>query len=85
MYSDTFISENKVRKWVQQFKDGHDNVHDEDNSSRPYLVTDDLVASVEAKIQGQEDVNDEKRAGRLSTSTTDKKVENGIGQSSNHR
>lgn len=51
VYGDTVMSESKVRKWVRQFKDGRDNVHDEDRSGRPSLIRDDLVASVEAKIR----------------------------------
>nr|XP_060640821.1 protein FAM32A isoform X1 [Anolis sagrei ordinatus] len=51
VYGDTVMSESKVRKWVRQFKDGRDNVHDEDRSGRPSLITDDLVASVEARIR----------------------------------
>ncbi|GBM04061.1 hypothetical protein AVEN_247934-1 [Araneus ventricosus] len=40
----------KVRKWVRVFKAGRDNVHDESRSGRPSVITDDMVASVEAKI-----------------------------------
>ncbi|MEX5543814.1 hypothetical protein, partial [Pseudomonas poae] len=51
VYDDTVMSESKVHKWVRQFKDGRDNIHDEDRSGRPSLITDDLVASVEARIR----------------------------------
>lgn len=30
-----------VRKWVREFKDGCKNVHDEEHSSRPSVITDD--------------------------------------------
>ncbi|KAG8239104.1 hypothetical protein J437_LFUL011713 [Ladona fulva] len=43
VYGDTVMSESKVH--------GRDNVHDEDCSGRPSLITDDLVASVEARIR----------------------------------
>ncbi|GBN64154.1 hypothetical protein AVEN_175036-1 [Araneus ventricosus] len=44
------MCEGKVRKWVRDFKAGSDNVHDESRSGRPSVITDDMVASVEAKI-----------------------------------
>ncbi|GFV37211.1 HTH_48 domain-containing protein [Trichonephila clavipes] len=37
------MSSSKVRKWVRAFKDGRENVHDEPRSSRPSVITDDLV------------------------------------------
>ena len=51
VYGDTVMSESKVRKWVREFKDGRDNVRDEGRSGRPSLITDELVASVEARIR----------------------------------
>lgn len=45
------MSEGKVRKWIWDFKDGHDNVHDEARFGSPSLITDDFVASVETKIR----------------------------------
>ncbi|GBL89352.1 hypothetical protein AVEN_225874-1 [Araneus ventricosus] len=50
VYGATAMCEGKVRKWVRDFKAGRDNVHDESRSGRPSVITDDVVASVEAKI-----------------------------------
>ncbi|GBM89676.1 Histone-lysine N-methyltransferase SETMAR [Araneus ventricosus] len=44
------MCEGKVRKWARDFKAGRDNVHDESRSGRPSVITDNMVASVEAKI-----------------------------------
>ncbi|GBM06346.1 hypothetical protein AVEN_121386-1 [Araneus ventricosus] len=44
------MCEGKVRKWVRDFKAGRDNVHDDFRSDRPSVITNDMVASVEAKI-----------------------------------
>jgi len=40
---DNAMSDGIVRKWVQMFTEGRDNVHDEAQSGRPSLVNDDLV------------------------------------------
>ncbi|GFV71582.1 uncharacterized protein TNCV_1397791 [Trichonephila clavipes] len=44
------MSDSKVRKWVRKFKDGQTNVLDEERSSRPSGITDDLMQAVEAEI-----------------------------------
>ncbi|GBM66431.1 hypothetical protein AVEN_31744-1 [Araneus ventricosus] len=44
------MCEGEVRKWVTEFKAGRDNVHDDSRSGRPSVITDVMVASVEAKI-----------------------------------
>lgn len=44
------MTEGKVSKWVRDFKDGCENIHNEACSARPPLITDELVASVEVKI-----------------------------------
>ncbi|GBM52622.1 hypothetical protein AVEN_16736-1 [Araneus ventricosus] len=44
------MSEGKVRKWARDFKAGRDNIHADSRSSRSSVITDDMVASVEAKI-----------------------------------
>ncbi|GBM82662.1 hypothetical protein AVEN_200566-1 [Araneus ventricosus] len=48
VYGATAMREGKVRKWARDFKAGRDNVHDESRSGRPSVITDDMVASVEA-------------------------------------
>ncbi|GFV02944.1 uncharacterized protein TNCV_2744071 [Trichonephila clavipes] len=44
------MSDSKVQKWVTKFKDGRINVHGEDRSCRPSVITDDLMQAVETKI-----------------------------------
>jgi transposase len=44
------MREGTVRNWCRMFKDGRKNVHDEERSGRPSVVSDDLVESVEQKI-----------------------------------
>ncbi|GBN04491.1 hypothetical protein AVEN_112942-1 [Araneus ventricosus] len=46
VYGATAMCQGKVRKWVRDFKA----VHDDSRSGRPSVITDDMVASVEAKI-----------------------------------
>ncbi|GBM04738.1 hypothetical protein AVEN_20185-1 [Araneus ventricosus] len=50
VYGATAMCEGKVCKWVREFKAGCDNVHEYSRSGRPSVITDDMVASVEAKI-----------------------------------
>ena len=45
------MSEGMVRKWVREFNEGCDNVHDEPWSGRPSVVSDNLVGAVEAKVR----------------------------------
>ncbi|KAL4126648.1 hypothetical protein QTP88_010857 [Uroleucon formosanum] len=51
VYGDYVMNESSVRKWCIQFKNGRTNVHDEEKSGRPSIVTDDLVAKVNEKIR----------------------------------
>jgi len=51
VYGDYVMNESSVRKWCIQFKNGRTNVHDEEKSGRPSIVTDDLVAKVDEKIR----------------------------------
>ncbi|GBN60837.1 hypothetical protein AVEN_202161-1 [Araneus ventricosus] len=50
VYGATATCGGKVRKWVTDFKAGREKVHDDSRSGRPSVITDDMVASVEAKI-----------------------------------
>ncbi|GBN44865.1 hypothetical protein AVEN_61966-1 [Araneus ventricosus] len=50
VYGATAMCDGKVRKWVRDVKAGRDNVHDDSRSGSPSVITDDMVASVEAKI-----------------------------------
>ena len=45
------MNESSVRKWCIRFKNGRTNVHDEERSGRPSIVTDDLLAKVDEKIR----------------------------------
>ncbi|KAG8288325.1 hypothetical protein J6590_018845 [Homalodisca vitripennis] len=51
VYNHNAVSDNKVRKWVRAFfKDGWGNVHNEQRSGRPTVITEDLVNVVVEKI-----------------------------------
>jgi hypothetical protein len=43
------MSEGTVRQWCGMFKDGRANVHNEEPSGQPSVVSDDLVQSVDQK------------------------------------
>lgn len=51
VYGNNVITEGGVRQWCIRFKSGRTNVHDEERSGRPSIVTDELVAKVDEKIQ----------------------------------
>ncbi|GFY00653.1 HTH_48 domain-containing protein [Trichonephila clavipes] len=40
-----------VRKWVRAFKDGGSNIHDEERSGRPSVITDELIQKVDCKVK----------------------------------
>uniref|UniRef100_A0A1B6DDI6 Mos1 transposase HTH domain-containing protein n=1 Tax=Clastoptera arizonana TaxID=38151 RepID=A0A1B6DDI6_9HEMI len=50
VYGPNIMSEDVVRQWVRFFKDGRTNVHDEERSGRPSLVSDDLLNKVNEKL-----------------------------------
>jgi transposase len=43
------MSEGTVRQWCRMFKDQRTNVHDEERSGQPSVVSDDLVKEVDQK------------------------------------
>jgi transposase len=43
------MSEGSARQWCRMFKDGRTDVHYEERSGRPSVVSDDLVQIVEQK------------------------------------
>lgn len=51
VYGNDVMNESSVRKWCIRFKNGRTNVHDEERSGRPSIVTDDLLAKVDEKIR----------------------------------
>jgi oligoribonuclease (3'-5' exoribonuclease) len=50
VYSESAMSDGMVRRWVRQFNEGRENVHDEALSGRPSVVNDDLVRAVDSKV-----------------------------------
>jgi hypothetical protein len=50
VYGENAMSDGMVRKWVRQFNEGRENVHDEVRSGRPSVVNDDLVRAVDSKV-----------------------------------
>jgi hypothetical protein len=51
VYGENAMSDGMMRKWVRKFNEGRDNGHDEPWSGRPYMVSDDLMCVVEAKVR----------------------------------
>jgi len=52
VYGLNVISESKVRQWCRLFKEGRTNVHDEERSGQPSVITDDLMEKVNTIIRG---------------------------------
>jgi hypothetical protein len=50
VYGENATSDGMVRKWVRQFNEGHENVHDEARSGWPSVVNDDLVRAVDSNV-----------------------------------
>ena len=46
------MSESKVRQWCRLVKEGRRNVHDEERSGRPSVITGDLMEKVNTTIRG---------------------------------
>lgn len=44
-----------VPKWVQKFKNGFENVHEESRSGRPSVVSENFVFAVHAEFKNTED------------------------------
>jgi hypothetical protein len=53
VYNQNVMSGGTVRQWCRMFKDGRRDVHDEERSGRPFVVSDGLVQSVDQKISGR--------------------------------
>ncbi|GFY19732.1 HTH_48 domain-containing protein [Trichonephila clavipes] len=51
VYGTEAMNVSKVRKWVRKTKDGQTNVHDEERSGRPSVITDYLMQAVKTKIR----------------------------------
>jgi transposase len=52
VYGEHAMSDSMARRWMRHFIEGRDNVHDDPRSGRPPVVNEDLVRTVEEKIQG---------------------------------
>ena len=50
VYGLNVMSDSKVRQLCRLFKEGRTNVHDEERSGRPSVITDDLVEKVSTTI-----------------------------------
>ena len=50
-YEKNAMSDSNVRRWVRQFNEGHDQVHNEEQSGHLSLVTDELIHAIEEKVQ----------------------------------
>jgi len=46
VYGEHVMSSSMVWRWVRLFNEGHENVHDDPQSSRPSVVNEDLVPAV---------------------------------------
>ncbi|CAL1281307.1 unnamed protein product [Larinioides sclopetarius] len=51
VYGQNAMSDSMVRRWVRQFNEGRNQVHDEERCGRPSLVTDELVQAIEEKVK----------------------------------
>jgi transposase len=51
VYGENAMSDGNVRRWCRMFNEGRTNVHDDDTSGRPSLVTADLLDQVNEKIR----------------------------------
>jgi transposase len=51
VYGENAMSDGMVRRWCRMFSEVRTNVHDEDRSGRPSLVTADLLDQVNEKIR----------------------------------
>ncbi|GFW61800.1 histone-lysine N-methyltransferase SETMAR [Trichonephila clavipes] len=45
------MSDSMVRRWVRQFNEGRSEVHDEERSGHPSLITEELVRAIDEKIK----------------------------------
>src|SRR5215469_6009725 len=52
VYGPNVMSDSNVRQWCRLFKEGRTNVHDEERSGRPSVITDDVVEKVNTTIRG---------------------------------
>lgn len=51
VYRENATSNSVVRRWIRQFNEGREQVHDEEGSGRPFLVNKELVRAVEERVK----------------------------------
>jgi transposase len=51
VYGENGMSDGMVRRWCRMFSEGRTNIHDDDRSGRPSLVTADLPDQVNEEIR----------------------------------
>jgi histone-lysine N-methyltransferase SETMAR len=51
VYGEGIMNESSVRKWCRMFNEGRTNVHDEERSGRPSLITEDLKKQIDEQIR----------------------------------
>lgn len=52
VYGENAMSDSMIRRWVRQFNEGRDPVHDNERSGRSCLVNEELVRAVEELVKG---------------------------------
>jgi transposase len=51
VYGEGVMNESSVRKWCRMFNEGRTNIHDEERSGRPSLITEDLKKQIDEQIR----------------------------------
>lgn len=51
VYGKGVMNDGNVRKWCLLFNEGRTNIHDEDRSGRPTVISDELTQKVDEKIR----------------------------------
>ncbi|GFY03005.1 histone-lysine N-methyltransferase SETMAR [Trichonephila clavipes] len=51
VYGQNAMSDSMVRRWDRHFNEGRSEVHDEERSGRPSLITEELVHVIDEKIK----------------------------------
>ncbi|KAK7871540.1 hypothetical protein R5R35_010343 [Gryllus longicercus] len=51
VYGEGFMSDGVVREWCRKFKEGRNDVHDEEGQGRKSVATDDLVYRVDEAVK----------------------------------
>jgi hypothetical protein len=51
VHGENAMSDSMVWRWVRNFEESHENGHDEERSSRPSVVNDDLVRVIKVNVR----------------------------------